>query len=379
MLDPGPFPGRLARFYRGCVVAASVAGAVVPVLATAEGGDAGIDGWLWGVDRGAALVLVIDWLLQFSFALSMRPAGGGRSTAAMAYLFSLFGIIDSLAALPVVVGVFLPLSPDALVVLGVARFLKLARYLPALDTLGSVVRREARPLQSALYIMGLLMLVSSTALYLAERRINPDAFGSVPRAMWWSVVTLTTLGYGDAIPTSPAGKLLGALTAIFGVGMFALPASILANGFAEEMRRRDFLTTWHMVAKVPFFGALDADQIAGITALLKYDTATAGDVLIRAGDLGHAMYFIVSGVVEVDFGGAVPALLKDGDFFGEIALLRNTPRTATVKARTRCQLLTLDMKDFRRFLAGSPAIADVIAETAERRLSEQEETADQPS
>jgi len=260
-------------------------------------------------------------------------------------------------------------------VLGLTRFLKLARYSPALESLGSVLRREFRPLQSAVFIMALLMLGSSTALYLVERHFNP-AFAGIPQAMWWSIATLTTLGYGDVVPISPLGKLLGGVVAVLGVGMFALPASIMATGFAEEMRRRDFLATWHMVAKVPFFDGLNAQQIAAITSLLKFQTVALGDVLIRAGEEGDCMYFIVSGSVDVDFGGARPVILKDGDFFGEIALLRNTPRTATVRARGRCQLLLLDVKDFRQFLAGSPQVAQQIAATAEQRLSQQHELVD---
>jgi voltage-gated potassium channel len=287
---------------------------------------------------------------------------------------SFYDLVDLLAVVPFYFELALATPADFDTVLGIVRFLKLARYSPALETLGAVVSREIKPLLSATFILSLLMLGSSTVLYLVERSVNSN-FTSVPSTMWWSVATLTTVGYGDAVPITPLGKVLGGVVALLGIGMFALPASILATGFAEEIKRRDFLHTWHMVAKVPFLAGLDAGDIAAITALLKSWAVAPGDVIIRAGDVGDRMYFIVSGLVEADFGGAQPALLDAGDFFGEIALIRNSPRTATVTARSRCQLLVLDVKDFQRFLASSPQIGEIIADAAARRLKEQEELA----
>ena len=233
-----------------------------------------------------------------------------------------------------------------------------------------MIARESRQLRSALFIMFMLILMASAALYLVERHDQPNAFGSIPSAMWWAVVTLTTLGYGDVTPVTVLGKVLGGCAAIFGVGMFALPASILASGFAEEMKRRDFLHTWRMVARVPFFAELDADQIAAIANLLRFMAASQGDVLIRTGEVGDRMFFIVSGIVNVDLEKGRKAVLEDGDFFGEIALLHRARRTATVTARSRCELLVLDLKDFRHLLQRTPKVAEAIAKTARERMDE---------
>ncbi len=370
LLDDGPFSGKAAMAYRLSVTAVVLLATAVDVARTVP--DVGFGRGPAGVilELAAQLVLTVDLLLRACHAVVTRPAGRGRGEALRTYLGSPAGVIDLLAALPYFVELAVPEAGDLDTILGVVRFLKLARFSPALETLWSVVRREGRPLQSAAFIMALLLLGTSTALYLAERHVNPH-FISIPHTMWWSVATLTTVGYGDAVPVTAVGKLLGGLVALLGIAMFALPASILATGFAEEMRRRDFLTIWHMVAKVPFFAGLDAQEIAAITTLLRTYAAAPGEVLIRAGDIGDRMYFIVGGLVSADFGGAEPALLGDGDFFGEIALLNDSRRTATVRARSRCQLLVLDAKDFSRFLAGSPHVAVIIAETARRRLSQQ--------
>ncbi len=375
VVDVGPFPTRLAMVYR-----LIVAGCVL--LATGVGISRTIDGLAWpkgiaanALEAAAQLALTLDLVLQAADAVLSRRSGTGRWSALRRYLGSPYGVIDVVAVVPYFVELALPAPADLDTVLAVVRFLKLARYSPALETLGSVVRREFRPLQSAAFILALLMLCSATMLYLVERHRNPH-FTSIPDTMWWSVATLTTVGYGDAVPITGLGKLLGGLVAVFGIAMFALPASILATGFAEELKRRDFLQTWHMVAKVPFFSGLDAQQIASISALLRYHVAQSGDVLIRAGDLGDRMYFVVTGLAEADFGGREPAVLGEGDFFGEIALLHDSPRTATVTARSRCQLLVLDVKDFRRFIAGSPQIGDMIEQTARRRLNAQAEMVD---
>jgi voltage-gated potassium channel len=184
--------------------------------------------------------------------------------------------------------------------------------------------------------------------------------------MWWSVVTLATLGYGDVVPMTVLGKVLGGGVAILGLCMFALPASILASGFTEEMRRQNFVSTWHLVARVPFFNRLQASQIAEIASVLKVYRAVRGEVLMREGDLGETMYFLVSGQVEARREG-LGFMLAAGDFFGEIALLERCPRTATVKAVTRCQLLILDARDFHKVVAAYPDLMDAIRETAQAR------------
>ena len=75
-------------------------------------------------------------------------------------------------------------------------------------------------------------------MYYAENRAQPDAFSSIPQAMWWGIATLSTVGYGDVYPVTPVGKVLGGVVALLGIGMFALPTGILSSGFAEEMRKK---------------------------------------------------------------------------------------------------------------------------------------------
>jgi voltage-gated potassium channel len=353
-----------ARAYRMGMIATVVVTTLITMMDTVDG--------FWGpyertartVEILTVVVMAADYVLRIAFARREKKQGGVRG-----YLVGPYGIFDFLAVVPFVVGKMLDLPDEGNIIVGLFAFLKLARYSPALETLSVVVLQEIRPLTSALFIMLLLALISSTTLYFVERGANPDGFGSIPRAMWWSIVTLATLGYGDVVPSTPLGKVMGAGTAVLGLCMFALPASILASGFAEEMRRRSFLSTWTLVAKVPFFTSLPAQQIAEIASLLRLYRSIKDEILVREGEMGDCMYFIVSGAVEVSARQG-RFILRDGEFFGEIALLRQSPRTATVKALTRCQLLILDARDFNRFVEHYPDLLATIVETADQRLAE---------
>jgi len=362
-----PFPPRRAVIYRAtlvlCIVV-STALAIIDTVPDAWGEFQGIVG-----HSGAFLlaVLTADYLIRLYSSVTARDEEDSAGTALVRYALSPYGIFDFMAVVPFLIGVAFNLPHDVETVFGILRFLKLARYSPALETLGVVVLHELRPLLAALFIMLILAISASTLLYFAERNVNPG-FLTVPHAMWWAIVTLSTVGYGDVAPITPLGKMLGSVVAVLGLCMFALPASILASGFSEEMKRQNFVSTWHLVAKVPFFTRLQASQIAEIAGLLKLSRAIKGEVLMREGDTGECMYFIVSGQVEVK-GKAGTFILKTGDFFGEIALIERCPRTATVKAISRTQLLILDARDFHKFVAHDHALLEVIWETARTRMA----------
>lgn len=117
------------------------------------------------------------------------------------------------------------------------RVFKLARYSSSMRTLGNVLRSKREELLITLFVVFILLIFAASAMYYAERDNQPDKFSSIPAAMWWGVATLTTVGYGDVFPVTSQGKVLGAVIAVLGVGLFALPTGILASGFAEELQR----------------------------------------------------------------------------------------------------------------------------------------------
>lgn len=298
-----------------------------------------------------------------------RFHGAGPLAGRLRYAVTPMAIFDLLAVLPFYLAFVVTIDLRFLRVFRLLRILKLTRYSPAAEILTAVVYNERRALVSLLVLMLTLLTIASSLMYLVEHQAQPDAFASIPAAMWWGMAALTTVGYGDVTPATPLGKVLGAGIAILGIGMFALPAGILASGFAQEIRKRDFIVSWNLVAKVTLFENLSASQIADIAALLSGRLAAPGEVIFREGDTADSVYFIVSGEVQV-MTAQRSFRLGSGDFFGEIALLHEGRRTATVTALTSCQLLVLDRKDFYGLLGRDQGIRDTVTRVAEERLQQ---------
>lgn len=122
----------------------------------------------------------------------------------------------------------------ALRLIRLIRMFKLARYSESLRSFGRVLEREKEKLAVAGFVNLLLLVVAASVMYQAEHQAQPEVFSSIPAALWWGVVTLTTVGYGDVHPVTPVGQFFGAIVAVLGIGLFALPASILASGFIAE-------------------------------------------------------------------------------------------------------------------------------------------------
>lgn len=233
--------------------------------------------------------------------------------------------------------------------------------------LGRVVTNEAHNLVGVTSIFGIMLFGAALGAYVLERDIQPATFGSIPQAMWWAVVTLSTTGYGDEIPQTFAGRVLAGLVMMGGIGIFALWAGILATGFYEEVRRQDFVRNWQLVAAVPLFEKLGAGTLVEIVRALRPRVVPAGAVICRKGEKGDQMFFIVEGRVSV--GTPSPVELGSGSFFGEMALVTGEPRSATVSAATEVSLLSLYAADFQVLTSSSPELAEIIRRTAIERRS----------
>lgn len=247
------------------------------------------------------------------------------------------------------------------------RFFKIARYSPAMRSLFDVLYRERRALIGCLVITLGMAVVAAAAMHLAEAHVQPDKLGTIPQALWWAIVTLGTIGYGDVVPITALGKFIAIITIFLGLIMMALPVGIIATAFADEIHRRNFIVTWGMIARVPLFAELDASDIADIMALLRAEVVESGDVIVRAGDAAHSMYFIAAGEVEI-------AIRKErlrlgvGQFFGEVAVLRRSRRSATATALTRTNLLVLDAQDLHALMERDPRVAARIKDVVEKRV-----------
>jgi voltage-gated potassium channel len=317
------------------------------------------------------LATTLSFAIEYGVRVWIAPENPGATGAArerLRYIFSLPGLIDLVAGIPFALAPHLGLNLDWL---DIVPIFKLLRHTAAFQFLVEAVYSERRVLGSAAVLMLALLVFQSSVVYYFEREAQPDKYGSIPEAMWWGIVTLTTVGYGDITPVTLWGKMAGGLTAVIGLCMFAIPVGIIASAFVEAVRRREFVDTWNLVAKVPLFRTLDAARIAAVAGVLRARRAERGEPLIRKGDQADSMYFIVSGEVEIDTQtGAPRGRLGAGEFFGEIALIAERPRTASVTALTPCRLLVLHKDDFESFMDAHPDLKEAVRLAAERRLRE---------
>lgn len=283
------------------------------------------------------------------------------------FILSMPGLIDLLAILPFWLLFIVPEDLRIILVFRVVRFFKLARYSPGMRSLLDALYAERRALFACVVIFAGATLFSAALMHLAEGRIQPAKLGTLPDAIWWAVVTLGTIGYGDVVPITAIGKAIAGVTIMVGIVMMALPVGIVATAFADEIHRRDFVVNWSMVARVPLFAGLDAAEIADVMRLLRAQTVEPGSIIVRRGDPARSMYFIARGQVDIE--------LKDeriqlgvAQFFGEIAVLRRARRSATVTALTRTNLLVLDATDLRILMERDHRISERIHAVVRDRL-----------
>jgi len=288
------------------------------------------------------------------------------------FFLSPMAIIDLLAFLPFYLTAFFAIDLRLLRILRMLRLLKLSRYSPALSIIWAVVTTQRRALTAAFFIVLIALLFTSSIIFLFEHKIQPEKFSSIPESMWWALATLTTVGYGDVTPVTTGGKLFAGITMVLAIGLAALPIGVIATGFANEIKKSEFIVTWRLIAKIPLFSSLNAEEIASIVDSLGPVLVPPGHKIVKRGDEADAMYIIISGEVEV-FVEAKTIKLGPGDFFGETGILKNTIRTADVIAKTECQLLELRKIKFNELARTYPELGDQVKGVMDSRLKENAE------
>jgi len=368
LLEHSDLPHSVGSRFAHLIVAIVVLDVLAMVLASVPELDARLGPLFKVVEVAAVVAFALEYMARIWSVAGHSLHARTPARARLEYVVSGLGIIDLMAFLPAAIAMTVG-DRSTLVLFGMLPFLKLVRYSPALRSLLSALYGERRTLLGCLVIFTGVALLFASLLYAVEHRVQPDKFGTIPQALWWAVVTLGTVGYGDVVPITPLGKAVAVFTVIGSFVMIALPVAIIATAFADEVRRRDFIVTWGILARVPLFSHLGASEIADIMRLLRARTIETGEVLVRRGDPATSMYFITTGEVEIDLPNQ-RVRLTDGTFFGEIALLKRTNRSGTVTATRKTRLLALDAQDFHALIARVPALAAHVKETAEARLAD---------
>ncbi|MBT8397645.1 MAG: ion transporter [Gemmatimonadetes bacterium] len=208
------------------------------ILETVPEVEATAGSWLRWFDIFSVAVFSVEYVLRVWSSVE-GPARHGPISGRVRFALTPLLLIDLLAVLPF----FLPMTGvDLRILRGVRlfrlfRILKLARYSEALRTLGRVFARRRTELALTLAMVGFLLLLASALMFFAEHGAQPERFPSIPAAMWWGIVTLTTLGYGDVYPITIVGRMLGGVFALVAILLIAMPTAILGSSFMEEMEQ----------------------------------------------------------------------------------------------------------------------------------------------
>ncbi len=188
----------------------------------------------------SVVIFSIEYVLRVWSAPARNDLGNSTDIIKrMKYIFSFTGLIDFLAIIPSILPYFFGgLDLRWLRVLRLLRLLKISNYSSALEDFFSAIKADWRSFSAALYLMVIALFLSSALMYIAEHDSQPEKFSSIPETMWWGLITLTTVGYGDVSPVTPLGKIIGAFTAIMGVCTVALLTGIVASAFANQRAQK---------------------------------------------------------------------------------------------------------------------------------------------
>lgn len=364
--------GETSRRWRSIHLSVLGAGLLAIAVSSIDDLPAWLSELLATVVLGVAIVFTAEYALRLWAAPeSPRFTGLSESMARLRWAISANGVICLLAALPLFVITLGATNADHqnapfFCILWV---LSLSRHAPAMGTLARVISNERATLTSVVIIFVMVLIIAATGAHIMERDGQPKTFGTLPDALWWAVVTLTTTGYGDVVPTTAGGRMIGSVVMVSGILVLALMTGILATGFAEEERRREYLRVWDQVTKVPMFADLGTVTLSEIVGKLRVRNYPPRIVVVRRDEPGESMFFISEGEVEVRLPRGAIAL-GQGAFFGEMALLDRLPRSATVVTTKPTTLLVLYASDFYEIAANIPSLVDAVEREARRRRAE---------
>ena len=236
LLEAEDHPSRMARIVRLAIAVLIVVNVLALVVETIPGIHGEAPGLFRAIETVSVAVFVAEYVLRW-WSIVENPRFAHPVTGRARWMITPMAIVDLLSVLPsLLAATKIDLRAVRLLrLLRILRIVKLGRYSVAARTLTNVLRAKAADLLSLLFLLVILLLVSSTVMFFFENEAQPQTFSSIPATMWWGIVTLTTIGYGDMAPVTVAGRLLGAAIAVVGIGMFALPAGLLGAAFVDEL------------------------------------------------------------------------------------------------------------------------------------------------
>ena len=271
ILEPARLGDRTSKIWDLSLFGLVVLNLIAVALESVPTLQSNFGSWFYSFEIFSVIVFTVEYVARVWSAPAKRDHENGETglKARMRYIFSFYGLIDLVAILPFYIQAFFPgLDLRVLRALRLLRILKLNHYNSALDDLFGAIIEEKKSFLTTLYIFSVAFVLSSSLIYYAEHKVQPEDFRSIPDAMYWSIITLTTVGYGDVSPITVFGKSIAAIKAIFGVVVVALLTGIVANSFNAQMDRRKVIFE-DQVRNALLDGVLDSDEEASLDDLRK--------------------------------------------------------------------------------------------------------------
>lgn len=272
--------GECSRLIRGVIISLIVLNGVAVVMESNHVLYAHYREWFNAFELFSVTIFTVEYLARI-WVSADKQCYAHKSTwsARLAYIMTPMALVDLLAVAPFYLSMLIPIDLRYLRFFRLLRLLKFSHYFDGLQVFSTVLRREASAIAGALLTMLTLIIISACLMFTVENAASPGHFESITEAIWWAVVTLTTVGYGDITPITFGGKLLGIVIMLLGVGTMALPAGILAARFTEELQSRRELIN-RRVLEALRDGILDPDERASIEKL-QQELGLSAEVLER--------------------------------------------------------------------------------------------------
>jgi voltage-gated potassium channel len=239
LLHPELGESKWDKILNGFIITLIILNVIVVVLETVQSLHDKYNEFFHYFDLVSVIIFTVEYLLRV-WSCNHDPRYKHTIFGRLKYIFSIDGLIDLLAILPFYIHVVVGLDLRVLRILRLLRFLRLFRltaYMKSAQMIRNVFVKRANELRLSFVLFLFLLLIASCIMYFAEHLAQPEVFTSIPATVWWAIVTLTSVGYGDMIPITAIGKIMTAFIMLAGVGIFALPAGIITAGFLEEMQK----------------------------------------------------------------------------------------------------------------------------------------------
>jgi len=240
LIRDGDDRNRAAALFDGVIITLIVINVVLVILDTFEGLPDGVYALFRNVEVISVFIFTVEYLMRL-WTAPLKHAELRPLRAAVKHALSFMAIVDLLAILPFYLPFIFPIDLRVLRMvrlLRLLRLLKMNRYTTALSSIANVFRRKAAQLISSMFVVALLMVMSSVLMYTVENPEQPEVFRNAFSGLWWAVATFTTVGYGDIYPVTAAGRIISAVIALLGIGLVAVPTGIISAGFVEQMEHQ---------------------------------------------------------------------------------------------------------------------------------------------